>query len=589
MAGTQGPLETRSSTSVRSAAALSALDESPFRSGELAFLTDQERFFYLNRLSVLPLGVDVLATKSGVGRWLLFEGTVGPVGPEGPPGAVGPTGPMGIPGTPGPEGLSAETLTALAALDVGAFNPGTIVFVETVKDFYRYEQVLVPAAFETDVVASTFLPGAGYVRFYVSAYEWRDQANWFVDSAAGDDENAGTALAPIKTIREWYRRTSGRARQATTTLQLVGAAWPSTDPFKYGVAPDDSTAGGGALFLVKGTYTASRSSAFTAAATNENAATNTAPQVTDGGVVSWAAEVGLFLKATSGASSGAVASILKNVGAGVARTSRWVDPTTGAIVSPPLINVTYDVVRATTLAMSGYAVGSISLRFSACETAATLRENAPAARVSYYGCSIKNISNDVTIGGLFNGCVFASSYVLTNQGFWVLTGCGGLIDLFASEGAHIQCINCVWQGASMNSGSHGTVLPGGFLLLQDCGVFDAPAVGAVNDLGAGVQAQFGGTLWLHQTAYGSGNVRGCQVYFGGLCIVNMTGGIVPTITGTTAEISVDNTANQIPTLVAGAAVPAAAPCTTWAQWAAAPFSKAVKSAQQGSAIWGAAI
>lgn len=64
-------IETRPSLSKDSAAELSALDDTPFKSGEIAYLTDQDKFFYLKRNSAVTPSSTVLVTKSGVGRWIL--------------------------------------------------------------------------------------------------------------------------------------------------------------------------------------------------------------------------------------------------------------------------------------------------------------------------------------------------------------------------------------------------------------------------------------------------------------------------------------------------------------------------------------
>jgi hypothetical protein len=59
-------------TSVLDATQLAGVDATALHDGDLAFLTGTKKFYHLDRSSVAaPDGVLVIATKSGVGRWLI--------------------------------------------------------------------------------------------------------------------------------------------------------------------------------------------------------------------------------------------------------------------------------------------------------------------------------------------------------------------------------------------------------------------------------------------------------------------------------------------------------------------------------------
>lgn len=489
--------------------------------------------------------------------------------------------------------IARATIAFMQAQDTTGFNAATTTFVASVLDFYRYENPLVATAFETEVVASTFTVGAGYVRLGISAVEWRQQLDWYLDSANGNDENVGTALLPVKTIREWWRRTGGRFRQNNTTLHLVGAnnanTWPATDPFEYGVGPDQATSAGFS-FIIQGTYSVVRSGTFSAAATNEVTATSTPPQATDAATASWAADVGRLIKSTSGAVSGAVTSILRNVAAGVVETTRWTNPATStapAQTAPPATLTTYDVVEGTSGSWQGYTVGSCNLIFDALKLSiavTTLRQNMPATRQYFVGCQISNWTAAATIGGNFFGCCVVTTQLFAEQGFFIFTTCGFAsgADVFSLRGANVQMIDCVGEAVTFAAGCHKSQLAGGFMALVNPGVFRA-AVTATNTVGAGIQAYYGGCLTLGTAAYGSANAVGARAGMGGR--ITMNAAFTPTITGT-IEISIDGTALQMPALSAsaGLVLPVRANCRTWAELAGAPFGGNCYSSDFGSFI-----
>jgi len=113
-----------------------------------------------------------------------------------------------------------------------------------------------------------------------------------------------------------------------------------------------------------------------------------------------------------------------------------------------------------------------------------------------------------------------------------------------------------------------------------CGCFDAPAGFSA------VQIRRGNTLMLDGPLFGSGAVGGSLF---GVTVDEgaqffITTAVTPTLTNTAGELQMDGSATAIPPLVAGAAVPAASALATWADWAAAPFSRNVVSYKSGAKI-----
>lgn len=137
------------------------------------------------------------------------------------------------------------------------------------------------------------------------------QADWFVNSATGDDTNDGaTALTPLLTLRELARRWAGRtfSNLATVTINLAG-----TFPTQYLVLSDVTFVDPATVITVQGTMTQTDSGSLTAAFTAWNGAVRGA--LTDA-AQDFTASVLRRIRMTSGAANGAVSNVA-SLGAGV--------------------------------------------------------------------------------------------------------------------------------------------------------------------------------------------------------------------------------------------------------------------------------
>jgi hypothetical protein len=165
-------------------------------------------------------------------------GAIGPTGPTGtgiagvtgPTGARGPTG-TGIAGATGPTGPTGTVLTFNSPTALGAFDATgqpnyQLASVGTVNDSYRLltspSALLLAAAGSVNVVAPSGPPGAVFVRLGDLNIPAQYETAWYIDPAIGSDSNTGTtALAPLKTPTEWFRRMNGTTVSQDVTVFLA--------------------------------------------------------------------------------------------------------------------------------------------------------------------------------------------------------------------------------------------------------------------------------------------------------------------------------------------------------------------------------
>lgn len=170
----------------------------------------------------------------------------------------------------------------------------------------------------------------------------------FVNATTGNDNNDGlTSATALLTLRELGRRYYGRILTAGATISVVGNF---LEPLFLETAGPP-----GAILRVNGdTPTIVGSGTLTGASQAYSAAANTDCRITDG-VQAWAGLVNARIRFTSGAASGAMAWVLADLGAGVARIGQLVSPTTGNMAALPGIGDAY-VVETLTTKIAGFRV-----------------------------------------------------------------------------------------------------------------------------------------------------------------------------------------------------------------------------------------
>lgn len=195
MGAVSGDINTLS-FSVANAADLTSRPTAALRSGDRAYVTDKVAttegpLFFIDKSSVIPVdGVGVLATNSGVGRWL-SEALYGAV-PD--------------PGLP-----SFDNIAQLAAYDDTDIPADAEVWVRSVRAYFQKRVEADPG---TDDNITNFRNAGNTATWYRSgapngywAYTWSANGQVHVDSVNGNDENTGlTAGTALRSVNELSRR-----------------------------------------------------------------------------------------------------------------------------------------------------------------------------------------------------------------------------------------------------------------------------------------------------------------------------------------------------------------------------------------------
>lgn len=227
---------------------------------------------------------------------------------------------------------SASRLVDLDTTDTTEFPDGIVVWVRSVEDFFVLNRTTALTA-DGITVADPLVGGGQWLRRNVPSERWLRQATWFIDSAAGDDENAGdVAGSPLATHAELERRAFGHGAQIDqdVTVTIAAAGLPVEDAIGIDVQLAD------AEITYVGTATTVRSGTLTGA-------TGTTPifqqfqEIEDAVGGDWSGDVGERIRITDAAD--ATAWIAATTGADSARTSTFLqvdfsDPFSSPVFSP---------------------------------------------------------------------------------------------------------------------------------------------------------------------------------------------------------------------------------------------------------------
>jgi hypothetical protein len=386
------------------------------------------------------------------------------------------------------------------------------------------------------------------------------QATWYIDGQnttglASDGNSGASAGAPLLTWAE-YRRRVGSLPVATSTINLLSSL-STSDPIRPPYIPV------GALVIITGTpgatslYTSA--SGFTSV-TAQNAASNTPCVVTDTALsANWGSAgpggsslIGQRILVTSGARAGAISWSAKDTGT---KGARVVLPQIPSLVPtlpfggfPGTAFANSDVFQVQSLPYapdlvfdapiasdsraqgSGLVIEGISFYDPTftdfCET---VIPDAPGpAAIRFIGCNMGFIQGSAYYhaclwptgqnfqSGVMNlfGCLIIGSCVLD-------TGC----TFVPNQSTMIQC-----------SSSAGVILHGSTIYGTDLAVFDSNAHGLDIRPGATVTCAAGTALW------GSGHAAYGIILRGPGSRIGWSGTAVPTITGTSGDLLVGNTA-----------------------------------------------
>jgi len=329
--------------------------------------------------------------------------------------------------------------------------------------------------------------------------------DWYLDELGGDDGNTGDDPASaLASNDELMRRLRFQRLDQHVIVHVLSSL---SKLFVYGL----SIGINGSI-----SYTAEPTVVYTGTFTGytpKNAATNQAHQVEDIALGDWGPYVGARIKITSGAGAGGVAWIAKNLGAGQARVSTFVDLTT---LTPPVLFFPPVVVPSpgdTYVIETLPAVEHLSVDDFPVDAPGSLATD--YARVVFSNLAIRTDAslnnNPVKLSKLttrFIGCVLEGIIPFYEQ--LMAVGCcfSTFINISGSQGT-------LYAGQSLFTGA-GVGLQGAYIVLYDC-LFSENAYvvlsGSVNlrdecgfmetaDDGMGIGY---GTVYSYAKVWGDGN------------------------------------------------------------------------------------
>jgi hypothetical protein len=459
-----------------------------------------------------------------------------------------------------------------------------------------------------------------WMRKLIEVPQWSDQAVWYVDPAAANDEGLGTVGSPLKTMAEWCRRVRILKAPPTTgvaayTINLLGDI-PSTDEFRPCAGMDASVNGDNVIdIVIVGQRTSTASGNFVGAPTATVPAANTQATVDLGIDVGTtpANFLGKHIVSQPGGAgtviySAAITRIPGGGGTTVAQTSEFAAMTdTGTYVITPGAPANldaFDIVTFTQFNAGMDCMGTSIARYRFADV--WLKDGGGVVQArdvsfSFNRCRVSRIVNPAFGGAMtFFLCSFSGELAGVPTyldypvfGPMAVVGCGCLkikfrpvaiggysgldfVDSHIEDGGiyafSTATVSVFGGGAGASVAAAGFFTVSAGLAAKGLGIFRSPDDGI--KLGRGAQA------WIGAVLYGSGNtVAGVNVLDGGH--MHIIAAVVPTITGA-AEIAMDGGAS-IPVIVAG--LPAAGGVlTTWALGWVAGYGRNAHNLVNGSRI-----
>jgi len=523
--------------------------------------------------------------------------------------------------------LLVASISALSASDAGHLEEGAQGWVGSQRSTWSLVKNARAgtAADGQNIVAAT---GAGANAFWVRQtsmeHYWAYQLGWFIDPAAGDDENNGaTSGTALRTVAELTRRLSIVLQGTNYSFDLLGNI-PSTDrmnwtPIFVGPAP-----GGATIFsqrgtlLFRGVQTVSRSGTLT----NATQTTTSAQASAADGATVWTADIGKLLVMTGGAQIGETCWIAADLGAGTARVSSWVTSAGTAVGVVPALS-TYNIVNLTTWACEGTfqapndscivtfqdievlppANAAFYLIFGGAVLRPIRTKYTPAAGISLPGTSSSTLARACCFSSAANTAATPLSIQILSGGSVFTVTSGSLVlnaQVEALGNPYATFTDTLFQGSRVqvaNSGT-GSAQGGTVLFSGNCGFFDWDRNAAALGRDAAISVEGRGFVGIIGFVFGTtaqANTYGVRVEAGGQMMITSQTSAGPvaaiTVAGATAAIRFDDpgvgaaVGTAIPPLVAGAVTPAVQPLTTWANFNAAPFNSYVMSYRNGARIY----
>ena len=482
-----------------------------------------------------------------------------------------------VSGSPTQLAASVTTLANLAGLPDDAYKDGDFAYVQSTRATYQLDRA--SAATPSSVAVDTF-SGNGQWVFFQASSSWGSQATWYIDPAAGDDENDGaTTTTAIATWAEFRRRIKTFTTSITVTIR-GDLTEPLTGDFESTSSANSFTVIGEAVVLATATGTA-----FTAPVRSGAQAMGT---MSAGNITDFTAYDGKMLRTgTIYAPILGVSGVAPNV---APLLPYWASEALSN--SPPAPGVAVEILQLIEVPSMQITISSAPLFVRFLKFTSTSFQQSSFSRA------------DNPYGITYSACEFVRAVGTLSDTFYVgclLTGTGGLYPYapisFIGGGSKARGLTTLIDSASAvtfqgfiingnNTVAVGLGVGGGanYQLLAQVGSSSGSyGLGVFNCTSHGVSLT-SGAFASFQSLFGSGNVGyGLYIHYGAQCWLATT----PTITGTAGELQFCGAGTAIPPLVGGAAVPVAEALTTWAQWAGGNFAKRVTNYGNSTSLIGA--
>lgn len=488
--------------------------------------------------------------------------------------------------------LVVPNLAALAALVTTTYRDGVPAYVETQQQTYVLHKGSGAAAVPSYIVLGTGTDRWERQCVAVPEYVYRD--TWYVDGTLGNDESTGLSMgAALQTVGEWWRRTQGKFAEDCT---LFVANPLASDRGDYAV---ESIAHNGTGFQFQNNFTIQ--GVPTVVATDVIAAV-VSPAILPGhrGQVTLTtnnvlAFDGLFCELTSGVYAGATSPIGQVLAYGpiAADTAKQFSTMQFQITRDdfswpqmPSPGDTCNLVQYPALycTIRPFSNASIHLEKLVIQpgngfTGPVVFAFGPDQDGTVWSCHM-GVLFLINGGASLQNCYLDQwffNYDASTGGYdYLYCFFGGNTVLFGGPTWHVVNYSIFTFGFQVG---HETVggMGGNVCLSHGVGIYGPISV--INR----------GKLFFAIAEYtfgNSGTTAGLNVASGGWLDMSTSGGANSGYTGTVQDLQLDGRNTCLPDLLAsaGLVLPAAAPLTTFAQLAAAPFNGAALSSLSGAYI-----
>lgn len=290
-------------------------------------------------------------------------------------------------------------VAAAEAYVVAGMDEGTVAFVETVQDYFRYSKTSTLTV-DNITVLSTTPAGGRWLRLNIPSENWLGQAAWYFSTAGNDENDGATAGTPLKTPEELARRlgTPALITAAQVDIYVLTDYGATTNLWNFDFRPVNPC-----LIYWHGTVTVAYTNNTTgfSAVTVLNRATNTRPTVTDAAAPFAAGQLVRTLV-------GGKCAFVTNVTGTTARTTAWLTNATPQTTLLPTsvnqaANETYELVtmpalpagivryssaKGVTTAAIGMFFDTLQLGITTSPNTFTIVANDSTIRIKTYNCKL---------------------------------------------------------------------------------------------------------------------------------------------------------------------------------------------------------